>query len=239
LPEKYQPLLISKSLSTGYGKKQVVRDVTIEVNAGEIVALIGHNGAGKSTLIKAIFGILPIWAGHIILDGLPINVPNPSEMLRRGVAYVPQGGRVFTDLTVLENMELSGSHISKQVFAAKLEEVLTHWPRLHTHLRQRAATLSGGEKQMLALSMAMILSPRLLLLDEPSLGLSPSSVSDLLSRVYNWSVSFGTSILIVEQKVQEVFKIAHRVLVLRNGSVSFSGTPDMLRDGDNLRQAFL
>jgi branched-chain amino acid transport system ATP-binding protein len=239
LPKISQPILISKSLSTGYGKKQVIKGVTVDVGFGEIIALIGHNGAGKSTFLKVIFGLLPIWGGEIILDGIPLHIPKPREMLRKGVVYVPQGGRVFTDLTVLENLELSGLHLSGQSFSAKLEEVLIHWPILHRLLRQRATTLSGGEKQMLVLAGAMMRSPRLLLLDEPSLGLSPSSVSDLLGQIQRWSSGSGVSVLIVEQKVQEVLKIAHRAFVLRSGLVSFSGTPEMLRDGDMLRQAFL
>jgi branched-chain amino acid transport system ATP-binding protein len=229
-----------KALVTGYGKKQIVRSATLHVNPGEIVALIGHNGAGKSTLLKAIFGLLPAWEGHISIDGSTLRSPKPRQLLHAGVAYVPQGNRVFPDLTVRENLEMGGVTLpSKAELDTGIERVLNLFPNLKTRLRQKARTLSGGEKQMLALASMLMLSPRLLLLDEPSLGLAPPLTLRALDLIAQISHESNRSILIVEQKVREVLKIAQRVYVLRNGHVSFSGTSDLLLDEAKLREIYL
>jgi branched-chain amino acid transport system ATP-binding protein len=225
---------------TGYGKKQVLTGVTLEVARGEIVALIGHNGAGKSTLLKALFGMIPIWQGQVFFDGQPCHTPKPRELLRAGICYVPQGNRVFTDLTVVENLEMGGITLpSKEKLKEGMERVFSLFPALKERLKQRAATLSGGEKQMLALGNALILSPRLLLLDEPSLGLAPPLVSEALARIQQISRDSGVTVLIVEQKVREVLKIADRVYVLRNGRVSFTGGAEELKDDAKLRAVYL
>jgi len=240
LPDETRTLLNVDSLITGYGKKQVLNGVNLNVAPGEIVAVIGHNGAGKSTLLKAVFGLLPIWQGQVVFDAKRLRSPKPRELLRSGVAYVPQGNRVFTDLTVRENLEMGGVTLSdgKQL-KARIERVFTLFPALKPRLRQRAGTLSGGEKQMLALANALILSPRLLLLDEPSLGLAPPLVSESLGRIQQISRDSGVAVLIVEQKVREVLKIARRVYVLHSGLVSFSGPTDSLNDDAKLRQVYL
>jgi branched-chain amino acid transport system ATP-binding protein len=233
-------MLRVESLVTGYGNKRVVNGVSLDVKRGEIVALIGHNGAGKSTLLKSMFGLLPVWEGKIAFDGNGLNSPKPRELLRAGIAYVPQGNRVFTDLTVRENLEMGGVTLpNKNQLKEGMERVFTLFPALIYRLRQRAGTLSGGEKQMLALANALILSPRLLLLDEPSLGLAPPLVTDALARLQQINRDSGVTLLIVEQKVLEVLKIAHRVYVLRNGLVSFSGAADALRDEKKLRSVYL
>jgi branched-chain amino acid transport system ATP-binding protein len=233
-------LLRVEDLVAGYGKKQVVTGVTFGVPAGEIVALIGHNGAGKSTLLKAIFGLIPIWSGHVHFDGKHWLKPTPRAFLRVGVAYVPQGNRVFTDLTVYENLEIGGITLpDKQALKDGIERVFTLFPLLKDKLKQRAGTLSGGEKQMLALSNSLMLSPRLLLLDEPSLGLAPPLVSEALNRIRQISQESGVAVLIVEQKVREVLKIAHRVIVLRIGRISFEGSATKLSDDTKLRDVFL
>lgn len=227
-------------LVTGYGKKQVVNGVTVEVAGGEIVALIGHNGAGKSTLLKAVFGLITIWQGEIHFDGKPVREPVPRNWLRAGVASVPQGNRVFTDLTVREDLKMGGITLpNKQALKDGIERVFTLFPALRERLKQRAGTLSGGEKQMLALSNALILSPRLLLLDEPSLGLAPPLVAAALDRIRQISRNSGVTVLIVEQKVREVLAIANRVYVLRNGRVSFSGPAEELKDDAKLRAVYL
>lgn len=233
-------LLNVDALVTGYRKKQVLNGVTLDVARGEIVSLIGHNGAGKSTLLKAVFGLLPVWKGQVILDGVPLSSPNPRELLRSGVAYVPQGNRVFTDLTVYENLEMGGVTLSNGALLNEgIERVFTLFPSLKPRLRQRAGTLSGGEKQMLALANALVLSPRLLLLDEPSLGLAPPLVTEALGRIQQISRDSGVAVLMVEQKVREALKIAQRVYVLRNGLVSFSGPADSLSDDKKLREVYL
>lgn len=232
--------LCVESLVTGYGKKQVLNAVTLDVAEGEIVAVIGHNGAGKSTLLKAVFGMIPIWQGRICRDGRAIPFPNPWELLRAGAAYVPQGNRVFTDLTVEENMEMGGITLpNAQVLREGMKRVFSLFPALRPRLKQQAGTLSGGEKQMLSLGNALMLSPRLLLLDEPSLGLAPSLISEVLNRIHEISRDSRLAVLIVEQKVREVLKIAHRVYVLRNGGVSFTGKADELKDDARLREVYL
>lgn len=229
-----------ESLVTGYGKKQVVGGVDLTIAPGEIVALIGHNGSGKSTLLKAIFGLLPIWRGRVLLEGRPIGEPAPRKWLSMGVAYVPQGNRVFGDLSVRENLEMGGVTLrEKRQSGERIEEVLMLFPDLRPRLGQRAATLSGGEKQMLALATGLITQPKLLFLDEPSLGLAPTLVAQALSHVNEISQQAKVAVLIVEQKVREVLKIARRVYVLRNGQVSFTGAAETLRNESKLREVYL
>jgi branched-chain amino acid transport system ATP-binding protein len=240
MPADQPSVLHVQNLVAGYGKKQVLNGVAIEVAAGEIVALIGHNGAGKSTLLKAVFGLIPIWQGQVQFNGKPVAKPVPRDLLRAGIAYVPQGNRVFTDLTVQENLEMGGITLpNKQAVREGIQRVFGLFPGLKERLKQRAGTLSGGEKQMLALANALILSPRVLLLDEPSLGLAPPLVSQALARIQEIARANGVAVLIVEQKVREVLKIAQRVYVLRNGRVSFTGPADELRDDAKLREVYL
>jgi branched-chain amino acid transport system ATP-binding protein len=240
LAEGAQVLLRVDSLVAGYGKKQVLNYISLEIHPGEIVAMIGHNGAGKSTLLKAVFGMLPVWAGSVEFDGKKLQVPSPKELLRAGVAYVPQGNRVFSDLTVGENLEMGGVTLANRgTLREGIERVFYLFPALRPRLRQRAGTLSGGEKQMLALGNALVLAPRLLLLDEPSLGLAPHLVTDALQRIQQISRDSGSAALIVEQKVREVLRIAQRVYVLRNGQVSFSGLTEDLAEDAKLREVYL
>lgn len=234
------PFLAVANLVTGYGKKQVVNAVSLSVGAGEIVALIGHNGAGKSTLLKAVFGLIPIWSGEVHFNGTLWPIPAPRALLRAGVAYVPQGNRVFTDLTVRENLEVGGVTLpNKQSVNDGIERVYTLFPTLRDRLKQRAGMLSGGEKQMLSLANALVLSPKMLLLDEPSLGLASPLVSQALKRIKEISRDSGVTVLIVEQKVREVLKIADRVVVLRTGRVSFDGPATELSDDRKLKDVFL
>ena len=233
-------LLVVDAVVSGYGKRQVLNGVSVDVAPGEIVALIGHNGAGKSTLLKAVFGMLPVWTGRVAVDGIRLEAPRPRELLRAGVGYVPQGNRVFTDLSVRENLEMGGVTLPDGALLKEgIERVFTLFPALKKRLSQRAGTLSGGEKQMLALGSALVLSPRLLLLDEPSLGLAPPLVTVALERIQQISCDTGAAVLIVEQKVREVLKFARRVYVLRNGQVSFSGATELLTDEAKLREVYL
>ncbi len=240
LPDVPSRLLNIDGLVAGYGKREVVKGISVDLPLGEIVALIGHNGAGKTTLLKAIFGLIGIWNGKLIIDGEVLKSPTPRKLLAHGVTYVPQGNRVFSDLTVRENLELGGFTLPNVAQLNQgIERALDLFPALKAKLRQRAGTLSGGEKQMLALSNALVLSPRLLLLDEPSLGLAPGLVSQTLQRIKEISANSGTAVLIVEQKVREVLKIADHVYVLRNGHVSFSGRSQELIDETKLREVYL
>lgn len=233
------PLLQVEGLDAGYVGKRVLTNVSLEVGRGEIVALVGHNGSGKSTLLRVVFGVVPAWSGQVILDGEAIVRPSPRALLSRGVAYLPQGNRVFGQLTVLENLKLSGEFNSNGRLSVQLARVWSQFPTLRARCSQRAETLSGGEKQVLALASALMRSPRLLLLDEPSLGLAPNLVRAALAQVREASLALGASVLVVEQKVREVLRIAGRVYVLRNGSVAFAGSTSELADDAALRQVYL
>jgi ABC-type branched-subunit amino acid transport system ATPase component len=240
LIEPSPALLEVLNLQTGYASKQVLRGVSMDIRSGEIVAVIGHNGAGKSTLLKAIFGLLPIWAGGITLEGRTVPVPSPLCLLREGVAYLPQGNRVFCGLTVRENLAMAGIGQSDRTKPTEsVAWAIELMPSIESRMDQRAGLLSGGEKQVLTLANAMALRPRLLLLDEPSLGLSSSLVNEALDRVRELSRSSGTAILIVEQKVRKVLSMASRVCVLKHGRVTYLGPADLLHDEHKLRELYL
>jgi branched-chain amino acid transport system ATP-binding protein len=240
LVEGGTPLLAVKDLFAGYGKKQVLNGVSVSVFPGEIVALIGHNGAGKSTLLKTVFGMLPLWTGEIALGGAPIERPNPQILRRAGVSYAPQGHQIFPDLTVAENLELGGIMLSDDGrLRSGIDRSLELFPDLKLELERLAGDLSSGQRQMLSLATAMVTSPRILLLDEPSLGLAQPLVKKTLQYVQLISQSFGIACLVVEQKVREILNVANRVYVLRNGSVSFSGRSETLGDDAKLREVYL
>lgn len=240
LADNGAPFLKVESLVSGYGKKQVLEGVDLDVRQGEVVAVIGHNGAGKSTLLKTVFGMIPMWSGRVRFDGRMIDMPQPRLMIRSGMTYVAQGNRVFGDLSVRENLEVAGvTSANRLAQRGGIDRALAEYPVLKPRLSQRAATLSGGEKQILALAMSLVLSPRMILLDEPSLGLAPPLAREALRRVRVISREQGVSILIVEQKVREVLKIADRVYVVRTGRVSFTGNANELQDERKLREVYL
>ncbi len=233
-------MLKVRNLKTGYGKKQILNDVSLEVGKGEIVAIIGHNGAGKSTFLKSIFGLLPVWKGEIEFDGKQIQNRKSIENVKNGLSLVMQGNRVFTELTVLENLDVSGYLLNgKSEIQSRLNHVFELFPILADRRKQNAGTLSGGEQQMLALSNALILQPKILLLDEPSLGLSPKFVQLALKTIQEMNQKLNVSILIVEQKVREVLRIAQRVYVFRLGEVASESKPEFLLEGQRLREVFL
>lgn len=240
LNDKNHTLLKAENIKTGYDKKLVVNDVSLTVATGEIVALIGHNGAGKSTLLKAIFGLLPLWNGRVSVNGSVFYSPNPRELLKLNVVYVPQGNRVFNDLTVYENLIIgSAAGLKRKLLNDRIELAFELFPLLKNRLHHPAASLSGGEKQMLCFANALILSPRLLLLDEPSLGLAPPLVSQTFLRIQKICQNADISCLMVEQKVREVLKIANRVYVLRQGRVSFEGNAGDISNDNKLREVYL
>lgn len=228
------------ALVSGYGNKQVLNGTDLRLAKGEILAVIGHNGAGKSTLLKAVFGLIPTWSGRIVLGGTQIRVPVPRQMLVCGVCYLPQGNRVFADLSVRDNLQMGGVTLpDRAAVTTAIERVVGQFPLLKARLKQPAGTLSGGERQMLALASSLMTGPRLLLLDEPSLGLSPKMVPEALGRIAGLVRDSGASVVIVEQKVREVLNIAHRVCVLRSGRVSFAGSANELLDMRKLKEVYL
>jgi branched-chain amino acid transport system ATP-binding protein len=232
-----EPLLNIDALDAGYGKKQVLSGVTLAVAPGEVVGVIGPNGAGKSTLLKAVAGVIKPWAGSVRLDGEEVG---PLEMLARGVAYVPQGRVVFDELTVAENLKIAatGRRVSAVAFNEKTEALFAAFPELKEKYRASAGALSGGMKQMLALARAWLLEPRLLLLDEPSLGLSPDYVAAVFGRIKQFGEA-GTAVLVVEQKAREVAAAAARVVAIKLGKVVYDGPPAVTAERDALREIFL
>jgi len=233
-------MLEIRKLETGYGKKQVLFGLSMEVRKGEIVALIGPNGAGKSTVLKAVCGLIRVWKGEIIFEGSPTNGATPAQNVARGIAFAPQGSRVFHDLTVKENLEIGAFQLPRKVAKERIALVLETFPILKERLRQDAGRLSGGEQQMLALARALVPQPKLLMLDEPSLGLSPNLVGTVFEKVTEINRESGVSILIVEQKVRKVLEICSRVYSMKLGKVVFEGPPDDLKhDKAKLKQLFL
>ena len=218
-------LLTVEALVTGYARKQATFEVSLRVEAGEIVALMGHNGAGKTTTLKAIAGLLPVWSGQILLDGEAIAHAPSAVRVRRGLGLVPQERFVFADLTVADNLELGAFTVADPgVVAAQRDKVLTLLPVLAERRRQLAGTLSGGEQRMLGLGMALMRRPRLLLLDEPSLGLAPLLVERIMETVQEIARHDNLTVLLVEQNVRHALAIAQRVYVMRTGRVILEET---------------
>lgn len=233
-------MLQIRELDTGYGKKQVLFGLSMEVRNGEIVALIGPNGAGKSTVLKAVCGLIPTWRGKIRFDGTATNGSTPAQNVARGITFAPQGNRVFTDLTVMENLEIGGFQLPRKELRGRIAQVIEMFPILKDRAKQDAGNLSGGEQQMLALARALIAKPKMLMLDEPSLGLSPNLVRSVFGKIAEINRDTGVSILIVEQKVREVLRVCNRVYSLKLGKLAFDGTPDELQDDKaKLKELFL
>jgi len=224
----------------GYGKKVVLTDIKVQVGEAEVVAFIGPNGAGKSTLLKALMGIVANPLGTVSFNGADITKKRPEQIVQAGMSFVPQGNRVFTELSVFENLEMGGYLIKEEgVVKERIESLLHLFPDLKDRLKLDAGKLSGGEKQQLALARALMLKPKVLLLDEPSLGLAPALVKKSFEIIKDINARLGTTILIVEQKVREVLKISNRVYALRMGQIVFEGTPAKLQEGDTLKKIFL
>lgn len=231
-------MLTVKDLEVAYGPIRVLHQVSLDVSQGEMVALLGANGAGKTTTLRAICGLVPVAAGRVLLNGRELTGRSPHEVVRQGMALCPEGRRLFANLTVRENLLLGGYVEERRNRAANLEWVLTTFPRLRERLDQRAGTLSGGEQQMVALGRALMSRPRLLLLDEPSLGLAPLLVREVF-RIIREVNKRGMTVLLVEQNAQAALALAHRGYVLENGRLVLSGTGAELLDHPHLQEAYL
>lgn len=227
-------------LETGYSKKQVLFGLSLEVHEGDIVALIGPNGAGKSTVLKAVCGLIPAWKGEICFNGNVINGFSPAQNVAKGITFAPQGSRVFSDLTVMENLEIGGFQLPRSELKSRITQMFKMFPILNERARQDAGKLSGGEQQMLAFARALVPNPKLLMLDEPSLGLSPNLVATIFRKISEINTETGVTILIVEQKVSKVLDICKQVYSIKLGKVEFEGSPDDLKgDKTKLKQLFL
>ena len=226
------------SLRAGYGPIEVLRGIELTVAAGEIVALLGSNGAGKSTLNNNISGLYRPFGGNIRFDGKDIAGTPSMQIVEAGLVQVPEGRRVFPNLTVRDNLELGSYRRGKPARAQNLERVLATFPRLRERLRQAAGTLSGGEQQMLAIGRGLMAEPRLLILDEPSLGLSPLLVEEMFALIGRLNAD-GLAILLVEQNVMQSLTIAHRAYVLENGRIALQGPAAELAEHPGLRKSYL
>jgi len=231
-------LLEVRGVTAGYGDTEILRNVSIEVGEREIVSIIGPNGAGKSTLMKTIFGLLHPREGSIIFDGEDITHLQPYQIVERGMCYVPQVANVFTDLTVAENLEM-GAFLAKNVdIGARMEKVFEYFPRLRERRNQRAGKMSGGERQMVAMGSALMLEPKLILMDEPSAGLSPKMVNAIFEQIRKINEA-GPAILIVEQNAKLSLEMSHRGYVLASGENRFEGTGRELLNDPEIGRLYL
>ncbi|MBM3799933.1 MAG: ABC transporter ATP-binding protein [Actinobacteria bacterium] len=230
-------LLSITDLAAGYGPLEVLHGFDLQVNQGEIVVILGANGAGKTTTMRAISGMIPR-RGRIVFDGQDISSSSPDSIVRLGIAQVPQGRGTFADLTVEDNM-LAGAYIRRDEVLADVERWFDVFPRLRERRSQRAGSLSGGEQQMLAIARALMSRPRLLLCDEPSLGLAPLITQELFGVLKKLNAEEGLSILLVEQNANLALKVAHRVYLLETGNVVSSGSAAELAADDSIRKAYL
>jgi ABC-type branched-subunit amino acid transport system ATPase component len=233
------PLLSAHGLTAGYGKIDILHDVSLDVHAGEIVSIIGPNGAGKSTAFKTIVGFLTPRQGTVLFDGADITGVRPDRVLRRGLAYVPQGRIVFPQMTVRENLEM-GAYIetSRARVAAALERVHALFPILRERGGQRAGTMSGGEQQMVAIGRALMTSPRLIMLDEPSLGLSPKFVTLIFDKLVEMKRA-GFTLMVVEQNAVRALGVADRAYVLELGRNRFEGSGQRLLMDPEVKRLYL
>jgi len=231
-------LLTLDGVEAGYGDLTAISGVSLEVRRGEAVALIGGNGAGKTTTLRAISGLLPVRAGRIELEGDRLDGLGSAQIVARGIAHVPEGRQLFPTMTVRDNLELGGLAADRRRRADALDLVFTLFPRLRERERQLAGTLSGGEQQMCAIGRGLMARPRLLLLDEPSLGLAPVMVK-LIFETLQQVNDAGTTIMLVEQNVPRALQLSHRGYVIENGRLVLEGTRASLLASPHVKQAYL
>lgn len=223
-----------------YGEVRALSGASIQIDEGEIVAVMGPNGAGKTTVIKSLFGIAPLSSGRVMWHGQSLK-PIPHEMSSRGVAYVPQGRQVFKNLSVRENLELGGYSLPnrKKDLENNIQEVLRFFPMLREKLNEKAGNLSGGQQQMLTLARGLVADPKVLLLDEPSLGLAPKVVKEVFAKIKKINVARKVAILIVEHSIASALSIAHRAYVLSHGRVVEQGPAEKIANSGILQSVFL
>ena len=231
-------MLEVRALRAGYGGVDVLRGLDMNVGNGEIVAVLGANGAGKTTLNKVLSGVLPASSGEIRFDGHRIDSASEQEIVAAGLIHVPEGRKIFPNLNVRENLELGSYRRGRPRRSVNLERVFATFPRLRERIAQPAGTLSGGEQQMLAIGRGMMAEPRLLILDEPSLGLSPLLVEELFALIARLNAD-GVPILLVEQNVVQSLDLAARAYILENGVYAITGSAEEIRDNPDLKRAYL
>ena len=234
-----EAILETRRLCAGYGKKQIGNGTRLSLHRGAVLLVLGHNGAGKTTYVRSVFGLLPPASGKVLYEGQEITGRKPAGNVTDGIAFVPQGHGIFRSLSVRDNLELGGFvEADKSVLPDRLEEVYGLFPILKERAMQTAGTMSGGQQQMLAIGMALMHEPRVLILDEPSIGLAPNLVERVMTSITEINQRFGTSILIIEQNVPLSLPIAHRAAVIKTGEVVYEGAPEPLSDNVKLMQLF-
>ncbi len=232
-------MLEVKELQVYYGMIQALKDVSFEVNQGEVIALIGANGAGKTTTLHTVTGLLPAKQGSIVFEGKDITKMPAHKIVEMGIAHVPEGRRVFAQLSVYENLIMGAyTRKDKKEIAENLENVYKRFPRLRERKTQRAGTLSGGEQQMLAMGRALMSNPKMIVMDEPSMGLSPIFVNEIFDIIEKVSAG-GTTVLLVEQNAKKALSIADRAYVLETGKIVLSGDAKVLMNDDSIKKAYL
>src|SRR4051812_4342573 len=231
-------LLAISGLRAGYGATEILRGVDLTVGPGEIVAVLGSNGAGKSTLNRTISGVMRPWRGVIRFEGAAIERERPATIVARGLVHVPEGRRIFPNMTVRENLDLGAYRRARPRRESNRSRVFSIFPRLAERQGQRAGTLSGGEQQMLAIGRGLMAEPRLLILDEPSLGLSPLLVEELFALIRTINAE-GIALLLVEQNVVQSLEVAKRAYILDNGRFVLEGSADEIRNDPNLKRTYL
>ena len=232
-------MLRVEALEVAYGKIQALWGISVEIPEGEIVAVVGANGAGKTTMLKTLSGLLRPMAGRIALDDRRIDLLSPAEIVRLGVVHVPEGRKLFPEMTVLDNLLVGGYPAgARSRRPQRLEHVFTVFPRLAERRRQLAGTLSGGEQQMVAIGRGLMAGPRILMLDEPSLGLAPIMVQEMFGVIAEINRT-GVTVLLVEQNTEHALALAHRGFVLESGRVALSGTGRELLASPQVREAYL
>lgn len=232
-------MLEIKDLEVYYGMIQALKGISFEVNEGEVIALIGANGAGKTTTLHAVTGLLPVKAGEIIFDGKNVTKTPGHKIVSMGMAHVPEGRRVFAELSVYQNLKMGAyTRKDKEEIARSLEMVYKRFPRLKERKNQMAGTLSGGEQQMLAMGRALMSQPKIILMDEPSMGLSPIFVNEIFDIIKEVSAA-GTTVLLVEQNAKKALSIADRAYVLETGRITLQGDAKELMNDESVRKAYL
>lgn len=231
-------LLKLDNVHTYYGHIHALKGISIEVNEGEVVTLIGANGAGKSTTLRTISGLARPRAGTVTFQGTALNNVPPHKITRMGVGHVPEGRRIFPELTVRENLEMGGFSVSSREVAERMERAFTLFPRVKERLNQLGGTLSGGEQQMLAMARGLLLNPRILLLDEPSMGLAPVLVDQIFDIIRELHAQ-GTTILLVEQNARMALQVADRGYILQSGQIVMGDSAKVLQESEVVRKAYL